>query len=122
MLTDLVVSSFSAGIENSHVFRSRGAGVGSYLREVFDFDGAFSSYSSLSRALRHSSSVTALKYDQEHVSDASQVIRSAAHNLFHVPYPRWTALHGHPTGAGALHPLVPEYMLYHALTLSRVGV
>ena len=110
-LSGLVVSSFSVGIVYSASFRATAPALGP-LTEVWDFDGLFSTASTLSRNLVDTVHYSVIKYDQNPAS--------GVHN-YHVPLPRWTALPTPPKNANQVHGRVCDHMFLHAATLSTVG-
>jgi len=110
-LSGLVVSSFSVGIVYSASFRATAPALGP-LTEVWDFDGLFSTASTLSRNLVDTVHYSVIKYDQNPAS--------GVHN-YHVPLPRWSALPTPPKAAKQVHGLVCDHMFLHASMLSTVG-
>jgi hypothetical protein len=115
-VSSVMVSSFSAGIVYSDAFRHRAAGLTPLLREVWDFDGAFSSYHPLSAALQPTATVRPTKYDQ------GPATVTAAGGDFHVPQSRWASCPSPPANGDQVHGLVCSYMFLHAAWLSTLGV
>ena len=108
----MAISSFSAGIVYSNSFRTTGAGVSSVLDEVWDLDGSFSTYSSLSQALRTATGFRLIQYDQSTSNDPVS---------FHVPLPRWADYVDAPQTASTVHGLIRDFMFLHGATISTVG-
>jgi hypothetical protein len=113
VISQLAVSSFSAGIIYSGNFRRTAVGLSGVLAEVWDFDGRFSSYRAISEALHSTATVQAIKYDQ---------VPSADPSSFHVPQPRWANYAVPPANGGQVHGLIRDFMFLHASTISDVGV
>jgi hypothetical protein len=111
-ISQLVVSSFSAGMIYSDNFRRTGVNVASVLAEVWDFDGLYSSYKAISQALHNTATVQAIKYDQVPSADAS---------AYHVPLARWTRLVNPPISSNEVHGLIRDFMFLDAATVSGVG-
>jgi hypothetical protein len=111
-ISQLVVSSFSAGIIYSDSFRRTGANVASGLAEVWDFDGLYSSYHAISEALHSTATVQAIKYDQ---------VPSANASAYHVPLARWAKLVDPPTSSNAVHGLIRDFMFLDAASVTGVG-
>ncbi len=110
-VSSLVVSSFSSGISYSHHFRMK-AGLGSELRGVIDFDGAFSTSKHLSAAINQPAGriVRALQAPTSEKTLAA----SAAANLFPLPPPRWKHSPWPFANAYQIHGLIPQTMMYTA--------
>lgn len=85
-ISSVVVSSFSSGITYSHHFRLR-AGLGSRLAGVIDFDGAISSYSHHSAAIR--SPAGRVVRMQQMPATKAMLGPLAAQNIFPLGSPRW---------------------------------
>jgi hypothetical protein len=111
-ISQVVVSSFSVGIVYSANFRASAANLGTYLAEVWDFDGLSSSLPQLSKDLVSTAQYTAIKYDQNPGSGASN---------FHVPQPRWTDYVEPPQSFSDVHALIRDFMFLHAASVSNVG-
>ncbi len=111
-VSQVVVSSFSVGIVYSSNFRQSGTNLSSYLAEVWDFDGLYSSSSNLSQQLQTTSQYTAIKYDQN---------PGAGMSSYHVPLPRWAQLVVPPTTSDQVHGFIRDFMFLHAATVSGVG-
>jgi len=111
-ISQLVVSSFSVGIVYSANFRASAPQLSSYLAEVWDFDGLFSSIPKLSKDLVSTAQYTAVKYDQNPASGPSS---------YHVPLPRWSSYVVPPSSASDVHGLIRDYMFLHAASISSVG-
>jgi hypothetical protein len=111
-LSQLVVSSYSAGIVYSDNFRRTATSLGSLLSEVWDLDGRYSTYRTISEALHSTALVRAIKYDQ---------VPSADTSIFHVPVPRWANYVDKPTSGGDVHGLIRDFMFLHACSITDVG-
>lgn len=111
-IAQVVVSSFSVGIVYSSNFRQKAVNLDSYLAEVWDFDGLYSSSSNLSKQLQSTAQYQAIKYDQ---------IPAAGPASYHVPLPRWANLVVPPTTSDEVHGYVRDFMFLHAATVSSVG-
>ena len=111
-LSQIVVSSFSVGIVYSSNFRIGAPNLSTFLTEVWDFDGLFSSSSNLSRSLVSTAQYQAIKYDQDPSSGSAN---------FHVPRPRWADYVDAPTTSTQTHSLIRDFMFLHAATVSTVG-
>lgn len=109
---NVVVSSYSVGIAYSNAFRNTAVGLSANLREVWDFDGLFSSESNLSKNLHSTSTVGVIKYQQQPTSEA---------NCFAVPRPRWTGAPTPPANALDVHHLIRDFMFRHGCAISTVG-
>lgn len=115
-MTSLAVASYSAGIVYSDTFRRRATGLSPLLREVWDFDGTFSTNAAMSERLRSTASLRVIKYDQ--LAGATE----ASGASFHVPIPRWSAFPAAVTEGGQVHWLAITYLVTHAAWLSPIGV
>ncbi len=111
-LSQVVVSSFSVGIVYSSNFRAGAPNLGSYLSEVWDFDGLSSSFPQLSKNLVSTAQYQAIKYDQDPSSGPAS---------FHVPRPRWADYVDAPTTWAQTHSLIRDFMFLHAASISTVG-
>jgi hypothetical protein len=111
-ITQVVVSSFSAGLIYSYNFRRNAAGLAGLLGEVWDFDGRFSTYNWISQALQSTAHCNVIKYDQLYSSNPSS---------YHVPLPRWTDYVAPPTASLQVHGLIRDFMFRHGASVSAVG-
>ena len=111
-ISQVVVSSFSVGIVYSAYFRAHAPNLSSYMAEVWDFDGLFSSASQLSKQLVSTAQYTAIKYDQN---------PGAGPSSFHVPLPRWSNYVAPPQSPSDVHGLFRDFMFLHAASISNVG-
>ncbi len=111
-ISQLVVSSFSAGMIYSDSFRRTGANVSDVLAEIWDFDGRFSTYNWITNALHSTAGVRVIKYDQVDASDQDS---------FHLPLRRWATYAGHPTSSMQVHALIRDFMFLHGASISGVG-
>jgi hypothetical protein len=111
-MTSLAVASYSVGIAYSDTFRRRAAGLSPLLREVWDFDGTFSTNAALSAKLQATAALRVTKYDQLAGPEGAS---------FHVPIPRWSAFPAPPTDGGQVHWLAITYLVTHAAWLSPIG-
>ena len=107
-MTDVILSDFSAGRLAMGMARSV-HGMGDYLREVWDFDGASAPSPHGPRGGQ------ALIYDQ--------AVSGAGHNIFHVPTPRWRnfPFYFAEMKFDDLHGQIPMRLFYHASTMSAYG-
>ena len=105
-ISQVATASFSVGIVYMHAFLSTGAGVEPSVAHVYDFDGALSSAASLSHALISTSDYTVVKYDQGNLPSS-----------YHVPRARWTRYPQPPATTLAVHHLIRDTMLRHAVTV-----
>ncbi len=100
---NVIFSCFSFGRNLMQTLRFNMAGVGSLLREIWDFDGA-------GAALPQGNKIRTILYDQA-VSKSPW--------SFHVPNPRWS---GFPCPKVTdAHGFIPNTLLWHATTVSGVG-
>jgi hypothetical protein len=111
-LAEVVVSSYSVGIVYSANFRAGAPNLGTYLSEVWDLDGLFSTSNKLSTDLVSTPAYLAIKYDQN---------PTAGSGSFHVPLDRWSDYVAPPVNSSAVHALVGDFMFLHAASISRVG-
>jgi hypothetical protein len=111
-LSSLAVASYSAGIVYSDTFRRRASGLSPLLREVWDFDGSFSTNPALSAKLQSTATTRVIQYDQ-HSGPAGASI--------HVPVPRWSAFPAGVTSGEQVHWLAISYLVTHACWLSALG-
>ena len=111
-VSQVVVSSFSIGIVYSAYFRAHAPNLGTYMAEVWDFDGLFSSSPQLSKQLVSTAQYTAIKYDQNPASVPSS---------FHAPLPRWSNYVAAPQTPSDVHGLIRDFMFLHAASISTVG-
>jgi hypothetical protein len=87
--SSLTISSFSAGIKYSDVFRRTALGLASRMTAIVDFDGFLSNdYRHISRALSGTEDVQVVLYDQRG-SAASPTSLKPNTEIFHCPSPRW---------------------------------
>jgi hypothetical protein len=111
-LSSVAVASYSAGIVYSEAFRRRAAGLSPLLREIWDFDGSYSTNAALSASLRSTATTRVIQYDQHVGPEGSS---------FHVPVPRWSAFPAGVTKGDEVHWLVVSYLVTHACWLSTLG-
>lgn len=111
-IQDVAVSSFSVGIVYSNAFRTLATNLAASMREVWDFDGNYSTSRSLSQGLLPTPQYGVIKYDQVFSSDSQN---------FHVPQPRWKSYAAPPTNSDQVHGLIRDYMFLHAASISTVG-
>jgi hypothetical protein len=109
-IASIAVASYSAGIVYSDTFRRRAAGLSALLREVWDFDGSFSTNAALSARLQSTAATRVIKYDQG--SEGASI---------HLPAPRWSAFPAGVTTGEQVHWLVASYLATHACWLSPLG-
>lgn len=133
-LTDVITASFSAGVKYMHTFLNQATGLDTLLREVYDYDGRFSSHKALSESIRARQGVTVRTYDQKDVNKGDVVKESG--NGIRVPEWRWhdlpngfTSFLNYPLdplanpikGSSVVHGAIPRYMMFHSLKESKVG-
>jgi hypothetical protein len=135
-LTDVITASFSAGVKYMHTFLTQAKALDGYLREVYDYDGRFSSHKNLSEMLRVHSGVKVITYDQHQVKQSEVVKENTAGRGIHLPEWRWkdlpnglTSFLDYPLdplarpiqGSAVVHGAIPRYMMFHSLSESSVG-
>lgn len=111
-ISKVAISSFSVGIVYLAEFRQLAPSLDSFLAEIWDFDGRFSSRADLSIALTSTAQVEAIKYDQ---------LFSTAAGSYHVPAPRWTDYVQPPATGVDVHHLIRDFMFFHAASVTGVG-
>ena len=120
-INNVVVSSFSFGIEASDGFRNSAPGLAPLLREIWDLDGMFSSSKQISISLRNTQKPTVIQYQQS--------LPTLAKSFF-VPPQRWTGFDStfktlmktNPLKAHKeVHRLIGQGLFYHACSESTVG-
>ncbi len=137
VVTDVVTASYSAGVKYMHTFLTKATGIGGLIREVYDYDGRFSSHKDLSEKLKVQPSVKVLTYDQQPVKLTDVVKEAAAGKGIHVPEPRWKDLPNgftsfldlpldplaNPVQGSSLtvHGAMPRFLMFHSLSESGVG-
>jgi hypothetical protein len=134
-LTDVVTASYSAGVKYMHTFLSTATGLAGYLREVYDYDGRFSTQSKLSEMLWIYPGVRVITYDQHPVEESEVKRQFEEGKGIHLPEWRWRDLkHGNSSfldypdslaqpvrGSLLVHGAMPRYLMYHSLKMSSVG-
>jgi hypothetical protein len=110
----LVVSSFSAGIKYSDTFRKRANLPASGPFEIWDFDGASTTYGALSQAVVPGQGRKVFRYDQNPVPRGATATTEAASGRYHVPGPRWANSNLPHATYDDIHSAIPERMFYHA--------
>ncbi|HYF08941.1 MAG TPA: hypothetical protein VD970_15065 [Acetobacteraceae bacterium] len=118
----LTISSFSAGIEYSDVFRKKAAGLAGRMTGIVDFDATFSrDYRHKSQVLTGRPGVTVLRYDQEGGPQRPVTLLPYT-KVFHVPIERWRNHSPRPTSPlQELHGLIPMRMWRHACGELNIG-
>jgi hypothetical protein len=111
-LGSLAVASYSAGIVYSDAFRRRASGLSPLLREIWDFDGTFSTNAALSTRLESTTTTRVFRYDQG---------SGPAGTSIHVPVPRWSAFPAGVTTGEEVHWMAISYLVTHACWLSPLG-
>lgn len=120
-INNVVVSSFSFGIEASDGFRSSARGLAPLLLEIWDLDGMFSSGKQISISLRNKQRPKLIQHQQSFPTLAKS---------FFVGPQRWTGID--PSLATLMktnlfaaqktvHRLVGQALFYHASSISSVG-
>jgi hypothetical protein len=111
-ISEVVVSSFSAGLIYSDSFRKSAVGLAPLLKQVWDFDGF---PKSLSNPLLTTPDVRVIKYDQGSEPGST-----------HVPMARWADYPSTPPNPGDpkppatgddVHHLIRDFLFLHAATL-----
>ena len=137
-LTDVVTASYSAGVKYMHTFLTKAKGLGSHLREVYDYDGRFSTHKEFSERLVgvHPKAKVVI-YDQHPVKPGEVEKEFNAGKGIHLPEVRWRDLPNGQTSflniapdpnvqpvAGSLlvHGAMPRYMMFHSLSKSGFGL
>jgi hypothetical protein len=122
-ITDLVTSSFSAGVKYMHTFLHKGHRVKDLIRECYDFDGRYSRpYRHLSERLKVTGAMTVVNYDQAPVKTIDEVKRDARGGRgVHLPLPRWEKFKMPPRTGDDVHSEIPRHMMRHAMERSKVG-
>ncbi|MFO1083104.1 MAG: hypothetical protein U1E21_00935 [Reyranellaceae bacterium] len=136
-LTDVVTASYSAGVKYMHTFLKTAKGLGAHLREVYDYDGRFSTHKEFSEKLIGiHPKAKVLIYDQQPVKEGDVEKEFKAGKGIHLPEPRWRDLPNGQTSflniapdpnvqpvAGSLlvHGAMPRYMMFHSLSKSPFG-
>jgi hypothetical protein len=117
-VSEVVISSFSAGIKYSDSFRRQAIGLNSYLNEIWDFDGSFSvTYRHISQSLHTTPDYTVIKYDQVDSPISPPT-------TFHVPVRRWASVPGGLTNIRPdlqVHGRIRDYLFLHACSITSVG-
>ena len=139
VVTDVVTASYSAGVKYMHTFLTKAVGIGSLIREVYDYDGRFSSFKELSEQLKVKPGLSVVTYDQRPVKLTEVVSEKEAGKGIHVPEPRWRDLPNgftsfidfstDPLGnvipgkgvSDAVHGAMPRFLMFHSLKGSDVG-
>jgi hypothetical protein len=111
-LDRMIVSSHSVGIVYSAAFRSKAVGLTAALKEVWDFDGLFSSAGNLSKDLHSTGDYTVIKYQQQDPGDSASI---------YLPLSRWANAPAPPKTALDVHHAIRDYMLRHGASISTVG-
>jgi hypothetical protein len=111
-MSSLTVASYSAGIAYSDAFRRKAVGLGPLLREIWDFDGSFSTNAALSAKLQNVAAPRVIQYDQHPGPGGTSI---------HVPVPRWSKFPAGVTTGEQVHWLVISYLVAHASFLSPIG-
>lgn len=119
-IRNLMISSFSVGIAYLKTFRIRGVNVTPLLREVYDFDGKYSTYRNYAQNLTGGHILR--QYDQYAVFSEQQVKQGAMSCQYHVPINRWRKHTPRPASSDTIHAYIPYYMMLHALCSSLIGV
>lgn len=118
-IKNVVVSSFSFGIQASDGFRTKaGSALAPLLREIWDLDGMFSSVKSISIQLRNKQLPKLIQHQQD---------LATLSNSFLVGPARWQAIKPDilkiaPLAAGKfVHRTIGKHMYFHACSKSTVG-
>jgi hypothetical protein len=134
-ITDVITASYSAGIQYMSTFLSKAVDLKSNLREVWDYDGRFSTSRDKSEGLG-SFAPTVMTYDQQPVRLKNVVTEFRSGKGIHIPLARWEDLPNHRSsfldvpdpnveavkGASLfVHGAMPRYLMFHSLMESKVG-
>jgi hypothetical protein len=136
VVQDVITASYSAGVKYMHTFLTKATNIKAHLREVWDYDGRFSSHKDLSEGLRAFGAAKVLTYDQRPVKMTDVVKEARAGKGIHIPEIRWrdlpnkrTSFLDFPTdtnieviGGGSLqvHGAFPRFIMFHSLSESSV--
>jgi hypothetical protein len=123
-LRDVVVGSFSSGVKFLHTFLTKSKRVKELVREVYDFDGRFSTYRVHSEQVRGAPpprGPLVRTYDQGDVP--AKVAEQAAQlrREYHVGLPRWKNFSPRIPTNRLLHGWFPKRLFFHALSKCSVG-
>jgi hypothetical protein len=103
-VNDVILSNFSYGRQTMNTFKAHAPGLGSCLREIWDYDG-------VGGGRPHSQpGVRAIVYDQQHSRDP---------HAFHVPPSRWLGFH-HKVIPN-VHSNIPDMLACHSAFISTIG-
>ena len=112
-IASMAVASYSAGIVYSDTFRRKAVGLSPLLREVWDFDGAYSTNAALSAKLHSTPTTRVIEYDQG--------LGPMGGSSIHVPARRWADFPAAPTTGDEVHWLAISYLVTHTCWLSSLG-
>jgi hypothetical protein len=133
-VNEIITASYSAGIQYMRTFLRDGVGLTGALKEVWDYDGRFSTAKDKSEGLS-AFAPKVLTYDQRPVKMSEVVHEARLGKGIHIPLPRWKDL-GKSTSffdvtdpnvaavAGAslfVHGAMPRYLMFHSLMQSSIG-
>ncbi|TCU72464.1 hypothetical protein EDE08_105325 [Bradyrhizobium sp. R2.2-H] len=133
-LKEVITASYSAGVQYMSTFLNRAKDLKPALKEVWDYDGRFSTSREKSEGLR-SFAPKVLTYDQRPVK-LNQVVQEFRLNKgIHIPLPRWQDLGKSssfldvadpnvaavPGASLFVHGAMPRYLMFHSLMQSSVG-
>lgn len=91
-IKDVITASYSAGVKYMRTFLTKSSDLNTYLREVWDYDGRFSSEHLQSEALRAFRAANVRIYDQRPVKLTDIKRESDLQNGVHIPDWRWRDL------------------------------
>jgi hypothetical protein len=137
VIEDVITASYSAGIKYMHTFLTTAKDVKAHLREVWDYDGRFSTQSLLSEAVAGFGGVKALTYDQRPVKMDNVEAEARLGKGIHIPDIRWRDLPNKNSsfldlvttddvevirgGSLKVHGAFPKYIMFHSLSETSVG-
>jgi hypothetical protein len=121
-----------------HTFLKKAKGLDSHLREVYDYDGRFSTAREFSERLAIHPKAKVITYDQQRIKESEVVKEFKAGKGIHLPESRWRDLpdgrtsfldiqafdpNGNPVGGSlVVHGAMPRYMMFHSLSASTIGL
>jgi hypothetical protein len=133
-VNEVITASYSAGVQYMNTFLSKGVGLTGALKEVWDYDGRFSTSKEKSEGLS-SFAPKVLTYDQRPVKLNQVVHDFRLGKGIHIPLPRWQDLGKSssfldvtdpnvaavPGASLFVHGAMPRYLMFHSLMQSSVG-
>ena len=135
-IKDVITASYSAGVKYMHSFLSKAKNIKPVLREVWDYDGRFSTHKDLSEGMGSFGAAKVLTYDQRPVKLTDVVKEFRAGKGIHIPDLRWRDLPNKQSsfldlidknveviqgGSLLVHGAMPRFMMFHSLSQTSVG-